>query len=239
MKPLSLVQKLKLAMWLIKELTGDQFKVAFALLFHFHNSKTGKLYPSYAQQAREAGVSETTAKRTVKSLQELGVLDFPPNNGGCNKRNSYTLNVPSEVSHPNAKEGVTSGPSRVSPADPNGVTSGPAYNNESNQRKNIPEPDGSPAGTISDPAELERQLFQRGEEVLGKNSDSLVAKLLKTKGDDIALARAAIELASTKNDPRAYLGGCLKERPVNPQEEREEAAREELRLRMRYSEMGA
>jgi hypothetical protein len=97
MKPLSLLEKLKLAKWLVKEVTGDQFKVAFALLFLFHRSKTGRLNPSYALQSKAAGVSETTAKRMVKNLSKLGVLDVPANNEGLNRRNDYTLKIPSHV----------------------------------------------------------------------------------------------------------------------------------------------
>ena len=61
-----------------------------------------------------------------------------------------------------------------------------------------PEPKGSAA-------EQERALFTRGKEVLGKTSGGLIAQLLKAKGGETALARAAIETASTKQDPREYV----------------------------------
>lgn len=53
--------------------------------------------------------------------------------------------------------------------------------------------------------ELERQLFERGKEVLGKTSGGLIARLLKAKEGNLALARATIEYASTKQDPREWV----------------------------------
>lgn len=56
------------------------------------------------------------------------------------------------------------------------------------------------------PDDLERQLFERGKEVAGKNAGGLIARVLKAKSGNVALARAAIEQASTKQNPREYLG---------------------------------
>jgi hypothetical protein len=56
-----------------------------------------------------------------------------------------------------------------------------------------------------DRAELERQYFARGKEICGNSAGGLLARLLKAKGGDIALARAAAEMAATKQDPREYL----------------------------------
>lgn len=89
---LSMIEKKTvLADVLIKRLSGDQFKVAFVLLLHFHNSKTGDLFPSYTTQAEAAKVCRNTAIRTVKILEEMGVLVVDRTNGGRNKRNTYTL----------------------------------------------------------------------------------------------------------------------------------------------------
>lgn len=64
------------------------------------------------------------------------------------------------------------------------------------------EPNGSAAKI-----DLEKQLFERGRAVLGQNAGGLIAKLLKAKG--LELARAAIETASTKHEPREYIGRIL------------------------------
>jgi hypothetical protein len=59
----------------------------------------------------------------------------------------------------------------------------------------------------------ERELFRRGKEILGKDAGGLIAKLLKAKDGKIALARAAIEMASTKSDPREYIGAIIRGKP--------------------------
>jgi uncharacterized protein YdaU (DUF1376 family) len=58
----------------------------------------------------------------------------------------------------------------------------------------------------------EADLFDRGKAVLGKTSGGLIKKLLNAKGGNIALARAAVEQASTKSDPREYLGAIIRGR---------------------------
>lgn len=58
-------------------------------------------------------------------------------------------------------------------------------------------------------AELEKSYFDRGKEVLGKNAGGLLKNLLKAKENSVALARAAIEQASTKSDPREYIGRII------------------------------
>lgn len=64
--------------------------------------------------------------------------------------------------------------------------------------------DAAPNGAHSDEADL----YRRGKEVLGKQAGGLISKLLKAK-QSIPLARAAIEQASTKENPREYLGRVL------------------------------
>lgn len=61
----------------------------------------------------------------------------------------------------------------------------------------------APDGALGDP---EKELFEKGKQVLGKNSGGLIAELLKAKNKNVALARAAIETASTKQNPREYIG---------------------------------
>jgi hypothetical protein len=55
----------------------------------------------------------------------------------------------------------------------------------------------------------EADLFRRGKLVLGGDAGGLIKKLIKAKGGSMALARAAIETASTKQDPREYIAGCI------------------------------
>ena len=55
----------------------------------------------------------------------------------------------------------------------------------------------------------EADLFHRGKAVLGDNAGGLIKKLITAKAGSIALARAAIETASTKQDPREYVAACI------------------------------
>jgi uncharacterized protein YdaU (DUF1376 family) len=60
------------------------------------------------------------------------------------------------------------------------------------------------------PPDAETELFRRGKEVLGKGAGGLIAKLKSAKGGNLALARAAIEQASTKQNPAEYIGGVIR-----------------------------
>lgn len=73
------------------------------------------------------------------------------------------------------------------------------------------------------PADAEAELFAKGKSILGKSAGGLIAKVLKAKGGNVALARAAIETASTKNDPREYLGGIVNAREQETDLERKRA----------------
>jgi hypothetical protein len=73
-------------------------------------------------------------------------------------------------------------------------------------------------------AELERELFRRGRQVCGKAAGGLIASLLKAKQNDVALARAVVEAAATKHDPREYVAAATRERPPNAKRTNVEAA---------------
>jgi hypothetical protein len=59
-------------------------------------------------------------------------------------------------------------------------------------------------------SDAETDLFRRGKEVLGDKAGGMIAQLLRAKDRNIALARAAIEQASTKQNPREYIGAIIK-----------------------------
>jgi hypothetical protein len=65
-----------------------------------------------------------------------------------------------------------------------------------------------------DPSIPEREYFVRGRQVLGKGAGGLIGKLLKSKGGNVALARAAIEQASTKEAPTEYIAAICRGPPV-------------------------
>lgn len=90
----------------------------------------------------------------------------------------------------------------------------------------ISEAKASGAGTPPDPAIPEREYFMRGREVLGKGAGGLIGKLLKAKGGNVALARAAIEQASQKQNPTEYVAACCRDgpvaRPLSPYQQRKQ-----------------
>lgn len=59
----------------------------------------------------------------------------------------------------------------------------------------------------------EADLFKRGKKILGPDSGGLIAKLLKAKKGSVPLTRAAIEQASTKENPREYIGAICRGPP--------------------------
>jgi hypothetical protein len=65
------------------------------------------------------------------------------------------------------------------------------------------------AADAAPPRTEEADLFHRGKAILGDSAGGLIKNLIKAKAGSIALARAAIETASTKQDPREYIAACI------------------------------
>jgi hypothetical protein len=72
------------------------------------------------------------------------------------------------------------------------------------------EANASGADAPPDPSIAEREYFARGRELLGKSAGGQLAKLKTVKGGNIALARAALETASTKDNPSEYIAGAIR-----------------------------
>jgi hypothetical protein len=77
------------------------------------------------------------------------------------------------------------------------------------------EANASGAVAPPDPAVPEREYFERGKSVLGKSAGGQLAKLLKAKGGNVALARSAVETASQKHNPGEYIAACIRGSPPN------------------------
>jgi len=94
------------------------------------------------------------------------------------------------------------------------------------------EANASGADAPPDPSIPEREYFLRGREVLGKGSGGLIAKLLKSKGGNVALARAAIEQASQKQNPAEYIAAICRgpptARPATAHQQERQTGREIL-----------
>jgi hypothetical protein len=80
----------------------------------------------------------------------------------------------------------------------------------------VPPPNGGGANkpalveVAADQKAPDARVYQRGREVLGKNSGGVITKLIKAKSGNLALAMAEIEKASTKNNPAEHIGWIIK-----------------------------
>ena len=79
-------------------------------------------------------------------------------------------------------------------------------NTATNTGTSVP-PERAPISTPDDP---DRELFSRGKQVLGKSAGGQIVKLKAAKGGNVALARAAIERASTKENPSEYIAAVIR-----------------------------
>jgi hypothetical protein len=75
--------------------------------------------------------------------------------------------------------------------------------------KRAPEPDPK-IGMKDPPLDPEADYYRRGREVLGPSAGGVLTKLLRAKGLNVSLARAAIEQASTRGDPKQYVGAMIR-----------------------------
>lgn len=62
------------------------------------------------------------------------------------------------------------------------------------------------------PLDPEADLYRRGKQILGPTAGGMIRNLLTAKGGNISLARAALELASTRGDAKQYIGAMVRGR---------------------------
>jgi len=92
---------------------------------------------------------------------------------------------------------------RHSNSSANGVQKDTHLHSHSQRKK-----DAANAAPESSTEEVD--LFRRGKKLLGDNAGGLIKNLLKAKEGKIPLARAALEVAATKQNPREYIGGVIR-----------------------------
>jgi hypothetical protein len=76
------------------------------------------------------------------------------------------------------------------------------------------EKEATASAAPADPSIPERDYFERGRKVLGPKSGAMIANLLKAKGRNVALARAALEEASQKQKPMEYVAAICRGPPA-------------------------
>jgi len=57
-------------------ITRTFLEVAKALLFGFHNSKSGRCFPSYEAIAEKAGCARSTVHKAIRALEDAGILTW-------------------------------------------------------------------------------------------------------------------------------------------------------------------
>jgi hypothetical protein len=118
---------------------------------------------------------------------------------------------PSEIPEPNENNTLTR-QARVDDASgtPLKQIQGEGKGREGEGEREVSEANASGADAPPDPAIPEREYFLRGREVLGKGAGAMIANLLKAKGKNVPLARAALEQASTKQNPMEFVAAICR-----------------------------
>lgn len=184
----------------VQRLPGDLFK-AWVNLLCLASSSEGQI-KSATQAAFALRLKEDKARLVVAELASHGLLDVVPG-GYFEPHNWSSRQFKSDVSNERVKRyrkrecNVTSTVT-VTPPDTEQIT-------EPEKERKKDAADAAPQRAD----DHEAQLFRRGKEVLGENAGGLIKNLLKAKGR-IELARAAIEMAATKGDPREYVGAIIR-----------------------------
>jgi len=178
------------------------------LMLMFHYWSTGSLPVDDRQLAAIARVTDTEWRKHKPTIQKFFA------DGWKHRRIDFDLAKAAKISKAAKEAGEASGRSR-SVERPLNVRS-QIVQRETNIRSQTVEPTLEPLyqkkkdAADAAPATLESELFARGKAVLGENSGGMIVKLLKSKNKNVPLARAAIETAATKENPREYIGAILK-----------------------------
>lgn len=67
------------------------------------------------------------------------------------------------------------------------------------------------------PLTPDAEVYHRGKQVLGPSAGGMIKRLIAAKGGNLALARAALETASTKKTPREYIGAIINAKATETQ----------------------
>jgi DNA-binding MarR family transcriptional regulator len=94
MASMTLPDKARLVSSIIADvrLTPNQRLVAVALAVRFHNTKTGRCFPSYETLAKAVGLKRRAAIDAVRKLEQIGWVSVERSTGGRD-RNWYSLQM--------------------------------------------------------------------------------------------------------------------------------------------------
>lgn len=221
--PSTLAERMDLlhAINLDPELSASAVVVALALM-SFVNSKTGECFPTFESIAERSRVSKRTVATATQDLELRGWVAIERDEGGDREANRYHFafdrvrkpgliagagleavvsgKLHGENSAPRAgAHGAKSASDTVQNPPDDGENFAPKLQEDNSLKRTQ---DAADAAMPPTAAEQERELFRRGKGVLGQNAGGLIKKLLKAKTGSVELARAAVETAATKQDPR-------------------------------------
>jgi Helix-turn-helix domain len=220
-----------------RDLPPLAFKVAHAI-FDYAN-EAAQAWPGMSTLASDCRISERAARNFVRALKSRGHITITPG-GGRSATNLYRMvlkpgtGVPSLEDNKPGTAGSETRHGQVTnsapacrqtsyepPKRPKEAASGSAGAAFSVSNLPSKKPPKSPPkifssrqisksenGAVS--ADPKTSLFRRAEEILGPRKGGLVARLLDAKGGEVALARAALETASTKANATEYIGAMLR-----------------------------
>lgn len=167
------------------------------LMLLFHHWSTGSLPDDDDQLSAIACMTKAEWKKMRPVIEKF----FKP--GWKHGRVEEDLEAAKQSYEKRAKAGSEGGKAKATAKQSaSNATAGPEQPLTFNQSKK----DAAPAASV-DP---ETDLFRRGKEVLGGNAGGLIAQLLKAKAGKVTDARAAIETAAGKQNPRKYIGGIIR-----------------------------
>lgn len=216
-------------LWALDTPVGDlTAKLVLIALADHADDDNFQCWPSVSRIARRCEIARSTAYDAITFLISHDFLKHERRRDtatGSNISPMFTLNVTPLVRQPD--KGVVRQPDKLvrqlpdNPCPPARTTREPSLEpsiEPKSARGAIPlfesqqptkkEKQTADCGAV--PPTPEAALFARGREMLGASAGGLIKRLLKAKDGNVALARAALETASTKGNPREYIGGVLR-----------------------------
>lgn len=184
----------------LQRMPGELFKAWYNIMCL--TSRHGGKLPHIADIAFSLRKPSSQVEKIIADLRERGLVD--ETDGTLHPHNWNGRQFKSDVSTDRVKE-FRKRKGNDPPTVSGNVSSTVSGTPPEQSRAESEQKDAATAanGLFPDP---DADYYRRAREVLGKNAGGLAARLKAAKNGNLALARAAIETASTKHDAREYIG---------------------------------
>jgi hypothetical protein len=183
----------------VQRLSPDIFK-ALVNLWCLASKNDGFL-PSAEDIAFKLRIAREKVKKIIAALHDAELIDT--DEAGLRPHNWNGRQFKSDVSNERVKR------HRERKCNVTGTVTAtpPDTDSEAETEKTK---DAAPSAPPLAPMNDETEVYRRGKEILGPSAGGLIKNLIKAKKGSIPHARAAIEIASTKENPREYIGAIAK-----------------------------